>query len=89
MLLETEAEAHQGTWQKALAHWEKLAKGLERTRPRPAAYYDALYHQALVFYKQNQTVKARQTLQGVMTLTPHVGSPEMEAKYKGLLARLR
>jgi outer membrane protein assembly factor BamD (BamD/ComL family) len=89
LLLEAEAEAHKESWSKALAHWEKLAQGLVRVRPRPPAYYDALYHQAFVFYKLKDPVKARQTLQGVMTLSPHVGSPEMEAKYKGLLARLR
>lgn len=89
LLLEAEADAHKGGWSKALTHWEKLAQGLVRVRPRPPAYYDALYHQALVFFKLKDTLKARQTLQGVMTLAPHVGSPEMEAKYKGLLARLR
>jgi tetratricopeptide (TPR) repeat protein len=88
MLMEAEAEARKGSWSKTLAHWEMVAKGLERARPKPLAYYDALYHQALVFFKQKNTVKARQTLKGVMTLSPHVGSPEMEAKYKALLARL-
>ncbi len=36
-------------------------------------------------YRQRETLKARQTLQGIMRLTPHVGSPEMKAKYEALL----
>ncbi len=88
LLLEAEAEARKAKWSAALRHWEDLAKKLERLRPRPAFYYDAWYHVALVLSKQNETVKARQTLQGVMRLTPSVGSPEMKAKYQALLARL-
>jgi len=89
MLLEAEAEARRGSWSSTLGHWEKLANRLGTVRPRPVTYYDARYHEAWALFKQKEPVKARQTLQGVMRLTPRVGSPEMEAKYKGLLARLR
>ena len=89
LILEAEAEARKGEWSAALRHWEGLARKLERLRPRPVEfYYDAWYHVALVLSKQNETVKARQTLQGVMRLTPGVGNPEMKAKYQALLARL-
>ncbi len=88
LLLEAEAGARKAKWSAALRHWEDLARKLERLRPRPPFYYDAWYHVALVLSKQNETVKARQTLQGVMRLTPSVGSPEMKAKYQALLARL-
>jgi len=89
MLLEAEAEARKGSWSNTLGHWEKLANRLGAVRPRPVTYYDAWYHVAWALFQQRETVKARQTLQGVMRLTPRVGGPEMEAKYKGLLARLR
>ena len=89
MLLEAEAEAGQGTWAAALKHWEDLARGMERSRPRPAAYYDAWYHVAWVLSKQKNTTKARQAFMGVMRLSPSVGGPEMKAKYQGLLARLK
>ena len=59
-----------------------------RSAPRRLEYYDAWYHVALALSQQQETLKARQTLQGIMRLTPTVGSPEMKAKYKALLARL-
>jgi tetratricopeptide (TPR) repeat protein len=89
MLLEAEAEAGQGTWAAAIKHWEDLTRRMERSRPRPATYYDAWYHVAWGLSKQKNSAKARQALMGVMRLTPGVGSPEMKAKYQGLLARLK
>ena len=68
-------------------HWQELAAKLSRIRPRPLAYYDAWYHAAYALSQQNQTKKARQTLNGVMRLNPDVGSPEMKAKYEQFLER--
>jgi cellulose synthase operon protein C len=39
-----------------------------------------------VLSKRKEPVKARQTLMGVMRLSPSVGSPEMKAKYEALIA---
>jgi tetratricopeptide (TPR) repeat protein len=89
MLLEAEAEAGKGNWNSAINHWEDLTNRMERSRPRPAAYYEAWYHVAWGFSKQKNTTKARQALMGVMRLSPGVGGPEMKAKYQGLLARLK
>ena len=76
-------------WQEVREHWEKLAQRLSRSRPRPAAYYDAWYHAAWAFYKQKETKKARQTLAVSCGLNPDVGSPEMKAKYEQFLARIK
>ena len=89
MLLESEAAAGHGTWSAALGHWEDLTKKMERMRPRPASYFDAWYHVAWVLYQQKEPEKAKQTLLGVMRLSPSVGVPEMKAKYQGLLAKLK
>jgi len=85
-LLEAEAEANRGNWATTLQEWEKLAKVLEGVRPRSVLYYDAWYHVASVLFKRKEPVKARQTLMGVMRLSPSVGSPEMKAKYEALIA---
>jgi len=85
-LLEAEAEASRGNWATALQQWENLAKSLEGVRPRSLLYYDAWYHVASVLYKRKEPVKARQTLMGVMRLSPGVGSSEMKAKYEALIA---
>src|SRR5262249_34006784 len=88
MLLEAKAQDRPAEWAAALSHWEALARKTERLRPRPRIYYEIWYHVAWVLAQQKQTLKARQTLQGVMRLTPSVGDPEMKAKYQGLLVRL-
>jgi tetratricopeptide (TPR) repeat protein len=89
MLLESEAAAAKGTWSAALAHWEQLTKKMERMRPRPTSYFDAWYHVAWVLSQQKEASKARQTLLGVMRLSPSAGGPDMKAKYQGLLAKLK
>ena len=89
MLLESQAEAGQGEWPAALHHWEDLAQKLSRMRPRPISYFDAWYHAAYALSQQNQTTKARQTLNGVMRLNPGVGGPEMQAKYERLLQQIK
>jgi tetratricopeptide (TPR) repeat protein len=89
MLLESEASARKGSWSTALGHWEDLTKKMERMRPRPASYFDAWYHVAWVLYQEKQSAKAKQTLLGVMRLSPTVGGAEMKAKYQALIARLK
>jgi cellulose synthase operon protein C len=88
MLLEAKAQARKGEWSAALGYWQKLARTLDAVRPRRIEYYDAWYHIALALFQLRETPKARQTLQGIMRLTPTVGNPEMKAKYEALLARL-
>jgi cellulose synthase operon protein C len=85
-LLEAEAEFNRGSWATALQQWENLAKAMEGVHPRSLLYYDAWYHVASVLYKRKEPVKARQTLMGVMRLSPGVGGPEMKAKYEALIA---
>ncbi len=88
MLLEAEAQAKKGNWGAVLGHWQGLARKLDAIRPRRVEYYDTWYHIALALSQQRETLKARQTLQGIMRLAPTVGNPEMKAKYEALLARL-
>lgn len=88
MLLEAQAEAGEVKWSEAIAHWEDLAQKLSRP-PRSTAYFDAWYHAAYGLYKQKQTTKAKQLLNGVMRLNPTVGGPEMKAKYRRLLERMK
>jgi hypothetical protein len=88
-LLEAEAESGHGSWAAAARHWEDLAKKMDRIRPRPAHYYDSWYHVAWVHYKQKEPTRARQTLNGIIRLSPGVGSPEMYAKYKSLIDKLK
>ena len=89
LLQEAEAEAGKGSWSAAIRHWEELAKNLGRSRARSTNYYDAWYHVAWGHYKQKDLTRARQTLSGIMQLSPSVGGPEMKAKYQALIAKLK
>ncbi len=92
LILEARAEKAGGgktAWNKTLAHWERLSRQVEGIRPRPAFYYEVWYHLAWVHYKRNDPQKARQTLMGVMRLSPSLGGAEMKAKYQDLLGRLK
>jgi tetratricopeptide (TPR) repeat protein len=89
MLLEARAAAKQGSWNAAYQHWQKLAQQLAPIRPRPLVYYDAWYHAAHALNEDHKGAKARQTLAGVMKLSPSVGGPEMKSKYEDLLARIK
>jgi tetratricopeptide (TPR) repeat protein len=89
MLLESQAEANQGEWSAAFAHWQDLAQKTSRMRPRPLSYYDAWYHAAWALAQQKQPRKARQVLKGVMQLNPDVGGPDMKAKYEQFLERVK
>lgn len=92
LILEAVAESSGGrdktAWDKPLSHWDRLSRQIEGLRPRPPFYYDVWYHVAWVHYKRKDVLKARQTLMGVMRLSPALGGPDMKAKYQDLLGRL-
>ena len=75
-------------WHEAYDHWRKLAAQLERARPRPASYYEAMYHVAVALKFEGQQAKAAQTLKSIMALSPAVGSPEMKKKYQDFVRGL-
>ena len=89
MLLEAEGRRPKarrlGRRPPALAGTGPEARGAP---PAPARVLRRLVSHRLALSQQRETLKARQTLQGIMRLTPTVGSPEMKAKYEALLARL-
>ena len=89
-LLEAEAEANRGNWATALQQWEKLAKAIGRgpIRDRSSIMTPGTTWPRCCSNRKTP-VKARQTLMGVMRLSPNVGSPEMKAKYEELIARTK
>jgi tetratricopeptide (TPR) repeat protein len=89
MLLEDKADVGKGTWAAAYNHWRTLALQMANARPRPAEYYDAWYHAAVALSKDGQATLAKQTLGGVLRLSPNLSGPEMKAKYQELLARIK
>ena len=88
-LLDARAEAGQGTWNAACAHWQDLAQKLGRSRTKSESYFEAWYRAAIAYGKQKQVAKARQALTAVMRLNPTVGGPAMKQKYEDLLATLK
>jgi len=89
MLLDAQAEAGEGSWTAARAHWQDVARRLGGIRPHPASYFEAWLHAAKATAKTKQTAQARQILTGVIRLNPAVGGPEMKKKYEDLLKELK
>jgi len=89
MLLDAQAEAGQGSWSAARAHWQDVARRLSGIRPHPASYFEAWLHAAEATAKGKQTAQARQILTGIIRLNPTLGSPEMKKKYEDLLKELK
>jgi cellulose synthase operon protein C len=90
LLLEGWAEAEHSIprWKEAYAHWRKLAAQLERARPRPVSYYEAMYHVALALKYEGKKAEAAQTLKSIMALSPSVGNPEMKKRYQDFVKGL-
>ncbi|MCA1685862.1 MAG: hypothetical protein LC745_07710, partial [Planctomycetia bacterium] len=76
-------------WSAAFRQWQSIALRLGRARTRPAEYYEAWYHAAYALSKENKAKEARQTLAGVMRLSPTLGGPEMKRKYQALLEQIK
>jgi hypothetical protein len=76
-------------WGKSFAHWQKLAMRLQGARPKPAEYYDAWYHAAYALLKQGQGLKAKQTINSIMRLSPKLSGPDMKTKYDDLLKSIK
>jgi len=89
MILERKAEAKEGSWKQAFAHWQNLAVRLGTSRPRPPQYYDAWYHAAYALNQDGLGTKAKQTLNSIMRLSPTVGGTDMKQKYEALLKKIK
>ncbi len=88
-ILSDRATAKKGTWSAAFNHWQNLAQRLRNLSPKPLDYYEAWYQAAKALQSDGKSTLAKQTLAGIMRLSPQVGGPEMKAKYQELLAQLK
>jgi len=88
-LLEDKAAAKKGKWADAFAHWKSLALRLGTGKSKSLEYYDAWYHAAVALKSDGKTKEAKQTLGGVMRLSPNVGGPEMKQKYKAMIDQMK
>jgi len=88
-LLSDRAAAKKGTWAAASTYWQTLAGRLRNLNPKPVQYYEAWLNAAKALQADGKSTLAKQTLGGVMRLSPQVGTPEMKAKYQEMLSQLK
>jgi hypothetical protein len=88
-ILSDKAAARKISWAQAYDYWQKLASKLRNASPKPVQYYEAWYQAAKALQSDGKSTLAKQTLAGVMRLSPKVGNPEMKAKYDELIAKLK
>ncbi len=91
MLLEAEAASTNAAkdWSTAFKQWQMIALRLQGMRVKPVEYYDAWYHAAFCLNREGKAKEARQTLAGIMRLSPKLGNPEMKKKYETLLEQIK
>jgi outer membrane protein assembly factor BamD (BamD/ComL family) len=81
---------------EAVAHWTMLRTRLSKATKKPPEYYEVVYNAASCLYEEGRKTKsdqkalqAEQLLNATLVLSPHLNGPEMVAKYKELLAKVR
>jgi hypothetical protein len=91
-ILQSLAERDGRRWDECVAHWTDIRLRLERTKPRPPEYYDALYNTALCLVRQSKVtgnkdkaMDARRVLSAPLTLSPKLNGPETVARFQALL----
>ena len=91
LLMEAAATSANSTaaWSASFKQWQTIALRLNAARPKPVEYYDAWYHAALALSREGKAKEAKQTLAGIMRLSPNVGGAEMKQKYKTLLSQIK
>ncbi len=91
LVMDAEATAlnTQAAWAVAYRQWQTIALRLNAARPKPLEYYEAWYHVAFALLKEGKVKEAKQTLAGVMRLSPTLGGAEMKQKYQNLLSQLK
>ena len=88
-ILSARAAAKKGTWTAAATYWQALAGRLKNASPRPVQYFEAYLEAARALQADGKATLAKQTLGGVMRLSPAVGTPEMKARYQDLLSQIK
>lgn len=93
-ILQAACEKDPEKYSKAVAHWERLRRGLERMKKKPKEYYDVTYNEAFCLYnwakkegdKENAN-KGRQLLKQLLLLDPKLNGPDTIARYRALVEK--
>jgi hypothetical protein len=82
----------------ALGEWTRIRNLLEPMRPKPREYYEVVYSAAACLYQaalknpdqaQQKAIQAAQWLNAAMLMNGDLSGPDMVARYKALLDKLK
>jgi hypothetical protein len=81
---------------EAVAHWTMLRMRLAKAARKPPEYYEVVYNAASCLFfeavkarSDEKALQAEQLLNATLVLSPKLDGPEMVAKYKELLHKVR
>lgn len=81
---------------EAVSQWTMLRTRLAKAQKKPPEYYEVVYNAASCLFtdslknqNQQKALQAAQLLNATLVLSPRLSGPEMVAKYKELLAKVR
>jgi hypothetical protein len=95
-LLQGWADVDPAHFSEAVAHWTMLRMRLSRSTKKPPEYYEVVYNAAWCLFTESfktkndqKALQAEQLLSATLVLSPRLDGPEMVAKYKQLLQKVR
>ncbi len=95
-LLQDWADVEPARFNEAVAHWTMLRVRLSKATRKPPEYYEVVYNAAsclfiesLKMQNDQKALQAEQLLNATLVLSPRLNGPEMVARYKELLHKVR
>ncbi|HUE17767.1 MAG TPA: hypothetical protein VMR25_26665, partial [Planctomycetaceae bacterium] len=95
-LLQSWADVEPARSGEAVAHWTMLRTRLAKATKKPPEYYEVVFNAASCLFteslktkNQQKALQAEQLLNTTLVLSPHLDGPEMVARYKELLQKVR
>ena len=94
-ILQAWSEKDSANYAKAVLHWEKLRRSLERMKKKLPDFYTVTYNEALCLYKWAQkdgdkenVKKGLQLLKPLLMLDPKLNGPDTVARFRALVDQL-
>ncbi len=95
-LLQSWADVEPARFGEAVAHWTMLRTRLAKAAKKPPEYYEVVYNAASCLFTESlktqdakKSLQAEQLLSATLVLSPRLSGPDMVARYKELLHKVR
>ena len=95
-LLQSWADVNAARYPEAVAQWTALRVRLAKAAKKPPEYYEVVFNAAACLFAESlktrnneKALQAEQLLNATLVLSPNLNGPDMVARYKELLHKVR